>query len=216
MKKYALGILVGLFVISSGLTKAQNLVQNPGFETSGEFTDYMTQAAPEASYFGVNSSNPHSGSNSAFFASGSGTNDYFDYISQSLDTTVGTTYEISFYLAVDGTASDNEFLANIGGTLESSQVDESVGGRPDYISGGDTFQDISSNASPYTEYFGSFTASSTTTNLIFGGENATSYSYLDDISVTAVPEPSIWGLLITGLGFLACGAGRPFLGLRKN
>ncbi len=180
-------ILIGAFAVSS--KAQQNLVSNGGFETDN-FDGWTTQNAPDGSDFGVTTTMPYEGTYSAEFG---GVSNQFDYISQALDTVIGTTYYVSFELANDQT--DNEFLANIGGVLQDTPAGVSAGGVDNYIKGGTTYLDLVNTPTvPYSQYQTSFTATSSTTNLIFGGYNVPSFYYLDDVVV--VPEPSQYGLLV--------------------
>jgi hypothetical protein len=61
-------------------------------------------------------------------------------------------------------------------------------------------------ASGWTQYSFIETASSNSTSLVFGLEQVSGYSGLDDINVTAVPEPSTWAMMLLGfavVGFAA-------------
>jgi hypothetical protein len=200
--------------------KAQNIVLNPGFEAgpaadSPPFSapDWTPTAASTGSYFYVADLNPNTGANEVNFGGAGGE---LDYISQTLATVVGTTYDISFFLSVnnvEGEAGEqmpsNEFVGNIGGTVGSTANGTTMGGATNYITGGTTIADVVNSAdTPYTEYTASFTAEDTSTNLNFGGLNGPNFDFLDDISVVAqsnvaVPEPSQYGLLVlTAIGLM--------------
>lgn len=188
-----------VLVASLSAAKAQNL----GFE-NGNFTDWIIQDAPSGTYLSVTNEHPHSGNFAAQFGA---TDNELDYLSQLLPTTVGKTYNVSYYLAIANANQTpaNEFIVNIGGTVESSPSGTTAGGANNYISGGTTVFDIvDASDSAYTRYTTSFTAVSDETNLIFGGLDDPLFVYLDDISVTQkllinvlplVPEPSQYGLL---------------------
>ena len=141
-----------------------NLVVNPGFET-GDFTGW-TQFG-NTSFTGVSGTfgevAPHSGSNQAYFgAVGS-----VGGIEQTISVTPGQTYQISAW------------VYNFGGTPSEVQV----------IWGGDIIADvINPPACPYTLFTGTVVATSST--VAFGFQQDPSYFLLDDISVTAVPEPT--------------------------
>jgi hypothetical protein len=209
-----------ILALSFTSAKAQNIVLNPGFET-GIATDVGVYPAPDwtptpsasGSYYYVGNEEPNTGLNEVDFGSQSG---QFDYISQTLSTVIGTTYDVSFFVSVSNVTDcsgdqaatpSNELIANIGGSLGAANG-TTAGGATNYITGGTTLADIvNSTDTPYTEYTGTFTAVDTSTNLIFGGYNGPDFDYLDDISVTAqtgggnittnaVPEPSQYGLML--------------------
>jgi hypothetical protein len=166
------------------------LVKNCGFE-SGDFTSWNLSGndvpGQAGTLYGVEGTDPidgispNSGSNQAFFAdlvSNATT------LSQSITTTPGGVYSVSWFLVQDTPIQppqySNEFSASFGG---------------------DTL--VSLSAMPvqgYTEY--SFlvdaTSSSSVLSLTFGNDLG---EYLvDDVSVTAVtPEPPAWTLMLVGL-----------------
>lgn len=189
-------VLVLLSLLGSwNFAKAANLVQNGGFET-GTFADWTVQDASTGSQIGITNQGPavYDGTYSAYLASTGG----LDFISQSLATTAGQTYELTLYLRnpgnVDDNTPDNEFVANVGGSLGSSS-----------ITGGNTLVNVVNTTGFYwTEESASFTASSSSTSLILGGNAPDDGDFLlDDVSVVAAPEPSTYALLLGGLGFLA-------------
>jgi hypothetical protein len=170
------------------------LVANCGFET-GDFTSWTLAGndVPGAAgnLYGVEGTDPfdgiapHSGNYQAFFAD---LDSNATTLSQSISTTAGGEYAVSFYLAQDtdpSTEYSNEFLASFGG---------------------DSLVNLSAiPVEGYTEY--SFvvdaTSSSSVLSLTFG--NGLGEFLVDDVSVTAVPEPSAWTLMLVGLmgaGFL--------------
>lgn len=215
MKLPILGIAL-ILAVSLSPAKAQNIVSNPGFE-DGNFTDWTTQNAPSGTYNTVTKDKPNSGSFAAEFGA---TDNELDYLYQSLSTVVGKTYNVSYFLSIASAnqAPANEFITNIGGTVESTPNGVTAGGAENFISGGTTVLDIvDASDSSYTRYTASFTATSDETNLIFGGLDNPLFIYLDDISVTqrfslnvlpVTPEPSQDGLLL--LAAVALIAGKRF------
>ena len=183
----------GFAALPSAPAQAE-LVTNGGFET-GSFSGWnigspgdlkVVEATDSTNY---NAYPPHSGTYCAKFAS-SGVAD--DVLTQTLPTTAGSMYDISFWLANDdqGVAPLNDFKVAFGGNrlldLENS---------------GD---------SAYTHYQFTEVASGSLAALTFSGRQPPGAFYLDDISVTAaspVPEASsvvsLGLLLLLGLGGVA-------------
>ncbi|MCC5626289.1 DUF642 domain-containing protein [Nostoc sp. CHAB 5715] len=104
------------------------------------------------------------------------------YISQTLSTQPGQTYELSYFLASVAEAPDldNEFQTFVGGNKIFDQKNISY--------------------QPYTQYNFNFTADASSTELKFGYVDRYAFLYLDNVSVIPVPEPSsIGGIAIAGL-----------------
>ena len=173
-----------------------NLVQNCGFET-GDFTAWTTSGfdvtqGQLGNLYGVEGTDPfdgispNSGSFQAFFAD---LDPNATTISQTLNTTAGVTYEVSWYLAQDtlpdptvtcgGTPCTNLLTVSFGGTTLTD-----VTGIPEQ---GYTLYSFTSEA----------TSGSTVLSLTIG--NSAGENLLDDVSVTATPEPSPVFLLGGGL-----------------
>ena len=169
--------LMSAILLSSDARAA--LVTNGGFET-GDFTGW-TQGG-NTGFTGVGLGIGHSGSYGAFFgpAGSNGT------ISQSIITTPGQTYEVSFFLLPDG--SQNFFSASFAGFTGVSLTNPA--------------------AAPYTQFTFLAQASSATSSLIFTFRDEVGFLHLDDIAVdqAAVPVPAVGAglpLLLAGGGLLA-------------
>jgi len=181
-------ILLGFSLSAETTFAAVNLVANPGFESGTTFVNW-TWAGQGSHLIGNNSSLAHSGDRFAqldtWYEHG------WDSLSQSLATTPGATYELSFWLrhVNDVSHGASEFEVLWDGTL---------------------VLDLSfSSATPsYTEYTQAVIASSDSTTLEFHYLDPAVWFWLDDVSVEetagpAVPEPStllLWsGLAAAGL-----------------
>ena len=116
------------------------------------------------------------------------------FISQALTTVAFTEYDLSFALAAPFVSNDLSVLVTVtsdGGT-DGDLFSETI-----------TFSAISS----YTTYDRTFTATNTSSTLRFLETSTNTNSkdpFLDDVSVSVVPEPGTYALLagLTGLAFV--------------
>jgi hypothetical protein len=134
----AFALLLG----SAGGVRA-DLVVNGGFET-GDFTGWTTTG--DYTFNGVASSGYAFGAQSGTYFAFLGNFSPDDTLSQTLATTAGQTYQLSFYLAGDG-ATPNDFSATVGNTTVFSQTNI-------------PYQD-------YQQFTSTFTATSSSTSLSF-------------------------------------------------
>ena len=160
-----------------------NLVSNGGFDT-GNFSGWTTTVAPYGSDFGIAYGRGLSGSPAAAFGAVFGLD---DIISQTLATTAGTGYTLSFWLDASQNVTGN-FSALVNGVTELSTAG---------VAGG------------YKEYTYNFFATSANTVLAFEGNTPPSFYYLDGVSVVAngtssnnVPEPGSLSLIALALAGL--------------
>ena len=173
-------LLIIAVCASAALTANANLVSNPGFET-GSFSSW-TQFG-DTTFDGVGSSSPdgtppHSGNFLAFFGAVGTTSG----IMQTLTAPAGT-FNVDFWLAAGGADGASFFQASLGGNTFYTLND---GGGFSYI------------------HVVATVAAGTNPVLQFTSENNPSWWDLDDINVTAVPEPGTLGLIaFGGLGLVA-------------
>jgi hypothetical protein len=173
-----------------------NLVQNCGFET-GDFTGWSTSGfdvtqGTLGNLYGVEGLDPfdgigpNSGSFQAFFADA---DPNATTLSQVLNTVAGVTYQVSWFLAQD-TLPDP--TVNCGGTPCTNLLTVSFGGTT--LTG---LTGIPQQGYTLYSFVSEATSGSTVLSLTIG--NSAGESLLDDVSVTAMPEPSPVFLLGGGL-----------------
>jgi hypothetical protein len=190
--------LVALVLLFVGAQVASaNLVTNPGFET-GDFTGWTATPAGSGSFFRVDPSQPHSGTYAPYF--GGFVEGSFDSISQSLATTAGGLYELSFWLRSNITNPPNEFRAFFNGVMVYDVID--------------------APAFPYTQIIiPNLLATGSSTTLEFEAYYVLGFFRLDDISVVqtgfvnGVPDAGSTALIL-GCGLVALILAHPAFGWR--
>jgi hypothetical protein len=140
-----------------------SLVTNGGFET-GDFTGWTQSGDTGAT--GVitgtaGSTTVHSGTHAARFGPNT-----LGFLSQTLTTTVGASYTLSFWLSHPVSDTGTEWLVRVGGNTLMDVHDAGNFG--------------------YTQFTFTFTATSSSTVLQFGFAEPPDYFYLDDVIVTAI------------------------------
>jgi PEP-CTERM motif len=155
-------------VASAAVSAHANLVLNPGFET-GDFTSWTNNSGGNF----VNAANAHSGTFAAWMGA-VGSDGSFQ---QSIATTPGQLYNVSFWLESPG-GTPNDFSASFAGV---------------------TFYTITNaGAFPYTQEIGNIMATGSSSLLLFSARQDPSFWHVDDVDVHAVPEPGTLGLIALG------------------
>ena len=166
--------------VGVGVARA-NLMFNGGFE-SGNFTDWTLT---HGQYTYVTSGGAYDGTYAYFngeYAPGS-------TLSQTVDTTIGDSYVLTYWLAESSYGSSPGYSFTVA-------TDASV-----------TPLLVLSNTADfaYTMFTEEFQATNITTTISFSGYNLPGGTNMDDVSlVDAAPEPGTWGFMALGVGALLC------------
>jgi hypothetical protein len=177
-------LLVLLFLVARR-ADASSLLLNGGFET-GTFANW-TVTPGTISSLTVSTAAPESGLYAANFGGADLGGGNRDTISQTFATIAGGVYAVDFWLRNDLlsctlTCAANDFFVSWNGTTILSRA--------------------SAPSFPYTEFSFLELATGPTSTLTFSGANEPGFYRLDDVSVSAVPEPASLMLVGGGLGLL--------------
>ncbi len=178
-------------MVGAGQVNGNNLVQNGGFET-GDFTDWtvMGHGGTEINGTGLYvEPNGYGGAQGEAYGAHSG--NYYCYfgpiggdstVSQSVTDTLGTPYQLAYWVAGNGTGPSN--LEVYWNNLLVSGISSPIPNQP------------------YTQYMVDVTGTGLDT-LEFGMRNDPAADALDDVTLTAVPEPASLALVgIATIGLL--------------
>jgi len=171
---------------------AQNLVQNPGFEStpvdgSNTSPDWTLDASSDTTYVNGEAT-ANTGVWAVEFASATAADATQGTLSQTIATAPSTYYTVSFFLANEG-GPHNTFLATFGGQTLLSLTD--------------------ANAFGYRQFTATVRATSASSVLAFTGQDGPSDFLLDDVSVEAGPLP------VTGGGLLSFGVALAGIAVRR-
>jgi hypothetical protein len=182
--------------------QASNLLVNGGFEAGGGSLAGWTVSgavgiATGAIYgpcCGANGSEPaFSGNHFAVFGGGNVVSG--NSITQSFATIIGKRYDVSARFGALGGSGSQRINFNVQGSLGSVPMDAFVNNNLD---------------TTFSTFTTSFIAFAPTTTIRFA--NLSGFDgidpILDNVSVTTVPEPSSWAMMITGFGLVGAGARR--------
>ena len=201
-KTYLLGAIAALTVAMPSV--AANLIANGGFENGFDNWDVTTAgggSAPVVVAYGQAGQYPvgahgeaitaptNGGTSAAYFSSDTASP---HSLSQIVDVAANTTYTLSFDYYVPQNGYNNPFDAQLSFLIDGKEA-------------GSTLTAGSGSLSPLTWY----TFSTTFTSGDTGGDTPLSFQFtglgstaadfaIDNVSMTAVPEPATWALMIGG------------------
>ena len=187
-------------VASQTAVASPNLIVNGGFESSTFSGPFTTYSAGSTSLSGWTIKTGSIDLINTYWQNASGSNYSIDLsgnedgvISQELNTTVNQTYSVSFSLA--GNPDDPD----VNEKIKFLQVGLSNG--PFYTF--DTTGQTKTNMGWVTKSF-EFIATDTTSKLFFASAQDSAFGpALDNVSVTAVPEPETYAMFLAGITLMA-------------
>jgi hypothetical protein len=184
MKTKILGAAALVAAGCLGIAPAQaNLITNGGFET-GDFTGWITDAVSYPMY--TVTSPVHGGTYAAQIA---GYSYGPDLLAQEVVDTNGQNYQLSFWRY-----QQNEGLQTF--------LDVTWDGTTVFFENNPGSGDL-----PYQQFTATVTGTGIDT-LVFSSANDPGWTYLDDVSLTPLPEPETYAMMLAGLGLLGLAARR--------
>jgi hypothetical protein len=193
VRNCCIGVLASLSFAAS--VHSQNLVVNGGFET-GDFSGWTANRnfVVTAGY-GVSE-----GLFALEFAYG---NDPGSTLQQQISTVAGSTYTVSFDWKASHPNTNQTLLFSVLDNSSSellSQIDVSGGYTGTFNAG-----------APFASFSTTFVAKAGLTNLSFSDTSASSLAadqIIDNVSVSAVPEPEAYAMFIAGLALIGAASKR--------
>ncbi len=195
-----LGLLAGGMLIASAAMSspaaATNLVFNGGFEAgfggSGSFSGWSREG--DLRFLQVEGSSgvtsPFEGENMAAFGARGAAASFGEalepnILSQSVSVSAGQAYRVRFSAAASGPFGQADFFsASINGKKLDANVLQSLSAQV--------------SAGQWTTHTFEWLADTSSADLRFEAVNSNGFFYLDSVSISAVPEPSSWLMLIGG------------------
>jgi hypothetical protein len=180
--KFMKRLVAASIVLASGLyatSASAGLIVNGGFET-GDLAGW-TISHSENNYVDVADNDYVPFGTYVLYT---GCVDSLCSTSQAIATTPGSTYVFSFEYGNDG-QTPNEFMAIFNGITLFHSFDDDVATAPGFAH--KSFNVVATGASTMVEFLAT---------------NPNGFFALDDVSVTAIPEPGVLALLLAGLAGL--------------
>jgi hypothetical protein len=169
-------IAAALLLASATGAQAADLLVNGDFE-AGDLSGWS--ATGPLDFAGADAFAAHSGGYGAFFGPETPVT-----MSQSVATTAGGTYEVSFWLSLQDSAQPNNFSWTWNGVTQAVSFDNAAG-------------------FGYEKFTALVTGGDASSTLSFNFTDPQSFWLLDDVSVAAVPEPSTGLMMGAGALLLA-------------
>ncbi|MFS0738151.1 choice-of-anchor C family protein [Sphingomonas sp. 1P06PA] len=172
--------------------------QNGSFEDGPDAGSFITLSAGDTSVTGWTVGAGTVDYIGSYWVASDGTNSFdlsgngIGSISQTFDTIAGLTYNVTFDLAGNPAGDPATKTLLTMATGGSTQTDTFT------VTGANTLANMGWQTFSY-----SFVAQSASSTLTFSSDTATAFGpALDNVTVTAVPEPAAWALMIGGFGLV--------------